>query len=232
MNGFSRGDEAVYPAQHPHKKHHHHHHHGHHHHHHGGHHYQEVVNIPGQIGPGVPVAPIAPIAPVAPVAPIAPAAPIAPVFPGHPGQCHGHHAHHAQHHGHHAHGGHKAGCGCGHHAPQVTGHEAFGFEKIQEANLQAPVFQHEGYQGQQEFGQVSRIVEPTVHCHNEFDHYNKVEHIVPVIVTNVHHHHTQHDWIIVKEAENNENCVYDYGLECEKDVCEVAASCHKEQRWF
>lgn len=69
---------------------------------------------------------------------------------------------------------------------------------------------------------VTRVVEPPVHCPpNVFHHWQKVEHIVPVCVKNIHHCHTKHDYIVCKE-EKNETCYHTHGLECDKDFCALA----------
>ena len=80
-------------------------------------------------------------------------------------------------------------------------------------------------------GTVTQVVEPTHHCPTEYHHYNKVEHIVPVVVENIHHYHTQHEYIICKE-EKTEVCEHTYGLECEKDICELVNNCHKDCKWY
>ena len=47
---------------------------------------------------------------------------------------------------------------------------------------------------------VERVVEPTVRCSpNVIQHHRKVEHIVPVVCTNIHECHTHHDYIIKQE---------------------------------
>ena len=80
-------------------------------------------------------------------------------------------------------------------------------------------------------GTVTQVVEPTVYCPNETHTYNKVEHIIPVIVTNVHHVHTEHEYIVCKE-EKTEVCEHTYGLECEKNVCEMVNHCHHDSKWY
>ena len=46
------------------------------------------------------------------------------------------------------------------------------------------------------------------------------EHIVPVVVRNVHHHHNHHDYVICKQ-EGMETHQYDHGLRNE-DWCSLA----------
>jgi len=47
---------------------------------------------------------------------------------------------------------------------------------------------------------VERVVEPTVHCApNIIQHHKKIEHIVPVVCTNIHECHTHHDYIVQQE---------------------------------
>ena len=84
---------------------------------------------------------------------------------------------------------------------------------------------HQGVVGDHQFDSISQVVEPAVECVQEFHHYAKVEHVIPVHVRNIHHQHTQHDYIIQQEATTNETLCYEYGLECEKDVCELIAQC-------
>ena len=73
---------------------------------------------------------------------------------------------------------------------------------------------------------VTRVVERPIHCPpNVFHHWQKVEHIVPVCVKNVHHCHTQHDYIMCKEPERNETFHHTHGLHCDKDFCSLAQQC-------
>jgi len=72
---------------------------------------------------------------------------------------------------------------------------------------------------------VSKVTEAAVECVQEFHHYAKVEHVIPVYVKNIHHQHTQHDYIIQQAGSSDETYSYEYGLECEKDVCELIAQC-------
>ena len=44
--------------------------------------------------------------------------------------------------------------------------------------------------------EVERIVEPAINCApNVYNHFRRVEHVVPIIQTNVHNWHTQHDFV-------------------------------------
>jgi len=82
-----------------------------------------------------------------------------------------------------------------------------------------------GHVGVDQWDSISRVQEPAVECVQEFHHYAKVEHVIPVHVKNIHHQHTQHDYIIQQAETTNETLCYEYGLECEKDVCDLIAQC-------
>ena len=84
---------------------------------------------------------------------------------------------------------------------------------------------HGFQQGPEQWDSISRVQEAAVECVQEFHHYSKVEHVIRVHVRNIHHQHTQHDYIIQQAETTNETLCYEYGLECEKDVCELIAQC-------
>ena len=54
----------------------------------------------------------------------------------------------------------------------------------------------------------SQIVEQPVNYTPEQHHYHRVDHIVPVVIRNVHHHHNQHQYIIDRK-ESVESYRYD-----------------------
>jgi len=82
-----------------------------------------------------------------------------------------------------------------------------------------------GSVGPNQWDSISRVQEPAVECVQEFHHYAKVEHVIPVHVKNIHHQHTQHDYIVQQAGTTDETLCYEYGLECEKDVCDLIAQC-------
>ena len=82
-----------------------------------------------------------------------------------------------------------------------------------------------GHVGPGQWDSISRVQEASVECVQEFHHYAKVEHVIPVHVKNIHHQHTQHDYIIQQAGTTDETLCYEYGLECEKDVCDLIAQC-------
>lgn len=40
-----------------------------------------------------------------------------------------------------------------------------------------------------------QVVEPTTVCPYQQHHYHRVDHIKPVVIRNIHHHHTQHNYV-------------------------------------
>ena len=53
-----------------------------------------------------------------------------------------------------------------------------------------------------------QVVEPTVTCVPQQHHYHRVDHVIPVVVRNVHHHHTQHNYVVNRQ-ESVESYRYD-----------------------
>lgn len=53
-----------------------------------------------------------------------------------------------------------------------------------------------------------QVVEPAITCNPEQHHYHRVDHVVPVMVRNVHHHHNHHNYVINRQ-ETVESYRYD-----------------------
>lgn len=53
-----------------------------------------------------------------------------------------------------------------------------------------------------------QVIEPTVTCVPQQHHYHRVDHVIPVVVRNVHHHHNQHSYVIDRQ-ETVESYRYD-----------------------
>ncbi|MCL1950747.1 MAG: hypothetical protein FWF59_13585 [Turicibacter sp.] len=128
-------------------------------------------------------------------------------------------------------------CGCGGNkgftpapapAPECTGN---GFQPVPVRPLVKPAFKSGGHTvtGHQavpsQWDSVAKVQEQAVECVQEYHHYAKVEHVIPVYVKNIHHQHTQHDYVIQQAGVSDETLCYEYGLECEKDVCDLIAQC-------
>ena len=59
------------------------------------------------------------------------------------------------------------------------------------------------------FESCNKVVEPTVFQQPEYHHFHKVDHIVPVLINNLHHHHTHHEYF-TQQQQTVENLGYDY----------------------
>ena len=59
------------------------------------------------------------------------------------------------------------------------------------------------------FESCNKVVEPTVYQQPEYHHFHKVDHIVPVLINNLHHHHTHHEYF-TQQQQTVENLGYDY----------------------
>lgn len=53
-----------------------------------------------------------------------------------------------------------------------------------------------------------QVVEPTVTCVPQQHHYHRVDHVIPVVVRNIHHHHNQHNYVVNRQ-ESVESYRYD-----------------------
>lgn len=53
-----------------------------------------------------------------------------------------------------------------------------------------------------------QVVEPTIACTPQQHHYHRVDHVIPVVVRNVHHHHNHHNYVINRQ-ESVESYYYD-----------------------
>ena len=53
-----------------------------------------------------------------------------------------------------------------------------------------------------------QVVEPTVTYNPQQHHYHRVDHVIPVMVRNVHHHHNHHNYVVNRQ-ESVESYRYD-----------------------
>ncbi len=59
------------------------------------------------------------------------------------------------------------------------------------------------------FESCCKVMEAPIQHQPEFHHFHKVEHVIPVLVKNVHHHHTHHEYL-TQQQESVESLGYDY----------------------
>ena len=71
-----------------------------------------------------------------------------------------------------------------------------------------------------QFESCKQVMEPCVTCTQEYHHHHKVEHVVPVMVKNIHCHHNHHCYMIDKK-ECDETFNTDHGIR-QEDWCAVA----------
>ena len=81
-----------------------------------------------------------------------------------------------------------------------------------------------------QFETCKQVMEPAVSCTQEFHHHHRVDHVVPVVVKNIHCHHNHHHYMIDKKDCEETFCV-DHGIR-QEDWCALATTqCPMPQKY-